>query len=181
MRRPLTLCAGLLCLLALAVCVPSAPAQDESSAQIGAAQTTGAQTTAAPQVEPKKVWTNSDLEDLRANSPISTVGKQNAAQATRSATRSTPARNDQQWYSDQITKLQGQLPPIDQKIAELQAGIDGKFTGDSHSSARPRYAHFGDWKTELAELQKRRADIEARIDVLRDQARQAGIPSTLLP
>ena len=172
MRRPLTLCAGLLCLLALAVCVPSAP--------IGSAQTTGAQTTAAPQVEPKKVWTNSDLQDLRADSPISTVGKQNAAQAARSATRSTPARNDQ-WYSDQITKLQGQLPSIDQKIAELQAGIDGKFTGDSHSSARPRYAHFGDWKAELAQLQKRRDDIEACIDVLRDQARQAGIPSTLLP
>ena len=180
MRRPLTLCAGFLCLLALAVCVPSTPAQDESSAQIGSAQTTGAQTTAAPQVAPKKVWTNSDLQDLRADSPISTVGKQNAAQAARSATR-TPARNDQQWYSDQIKKLQGQLPPIDQKIAELQAGIDGKFTGDSHSSARPRYAHFGDWKAELAQLQKRRDDIEARIDVLRHQARQAGIPSTLLP
>src|SRR5215472_15957146 len=145
MRRPRTLCAGFLSLLALAVCVPSAPAQDESSAQIRSAQTTGAQTTAAPQVEPKKVWTNSDLQDLRADSPISTVGKQNAAQAARSATRATPARYDQQWYSDQITKLQGQLPPIDQKIAELQAGIDGKFTGDSHSSARPRYAHFGDW------------------------------------
>jgi len=33
----------------------------------------------------------------------------------------------------------------------------------------------------LAQLQKRRDDIEARIDVIRDQARQAGIPSTLLP
>jgi hypothetical protein len=86
----------------------------------------------------------------------------------------------QNWYADQITRLQAQLPPIDQKIVNLEAGLSGKFTGDAQSSTRPEAAYF-DWRVQLAQLQKRLADIDARIEVLGRQARQAGISPNSLP
>jgi peptidoglycan hydrolase CwlO-like protein len=115
---------------------------------------------------------------LREDSTISTIGARPASGPVHKATSS---RQDAKWYSDQITKLEAQLPAINGKIAQLQAGINGKFTGDSQSSTRPKYATFGDWQIELAQLQKQRDDIQARIDALRDQARRQGIPPNVLP
>jgi hypothetical protein len=115
---------------------------------------------------------------LREDSTISTIGARPAAGTPH---QTASGRRDAKWYADQITKLQGQLPAINGKIAQLQAGIDGKFTGDSQSSTRPKYATFGDWQIELAQLQKQRDDIGSRIDALRDQARRQGIPPNTLP
>jgi chaperonin cofactor prefoldin len=94
---------------------------------------------------------------------------------------STAKRRDAKWYRDQILKLQNQLPALNEKIAQLQAGIDGKATGDGKHSTRPLHAGAGDWRVELAQLQKQRDDIEARINTLQVQARRAGIPANALP
>jgi hypothetical protein len=47
------------------------------------------------------------------------------------------SRQNQKWYSDQITKLQAQLPSINDQIVQLQAGVDGKFRrfADIHAPA----------------------------------------------
>jgi len=127
---------------------------------------------------PRKVWTNEDVPMLREDSTISTIGTHPAAGP---AHKTTSSRQDAKWYSDQITKLEAQLPAINGKIAQLQAGIDGKFTGDSESSTRPKYATFGNWQIERAQLQKQRDDIQSRIDGLRDQARRQGISPNVLP
>jgi len=147
-------------------------------AQQAAATPAGTQTSSATDPAPRKVWTNEDVPTLREDSTISTIGARPTSAPVHKATSS---RQDAKWYSDQITKLQAQLPAINDKIAQLQAGIDGKFTGDSQSSTRPKYATFGNWQTELAQLQKQRDDIQARIDGLRDQARRQGIPPNALP
>jgi len=173
MRRARSLL--LLCFSTVTAGVSSACAQGGSAIETGQAQT---QATLQP--APKKVWTNSDLEHLRADSPVSTIGKASAAPAA--AARSNPAAHkDARAYSDQIAKLEAQLPPIRRKIAQLEAGLSGQPTGDSKTSTRPRYASLGDWPAELAQLQKRREDIEERINALRDQARQAGIWPNSLP
>lgn len=164
-------CLGLFCLAV--IFSPAVRAQDSSSAQ------SAAPPPSAPQTAPKKVWTNDDVSDLRADSPISTVGSGKGVPA-KSGHASTGQKNAK-WYHDQIAKLESQLPPLDDKIAQLQAGIDGKFTGDAKQSTRPAYAKGGDWRIELQQLQKQRGDIEARISVLQDQARRAGVPANALP
>ncbi len=170
MSRSPFLSLGLVCLAAL--CPPILHAQQASATPAG--NVTPPTTDPAP----RKVWTNEDVPTLREDSTISTIGTRPASGTVHKAASS---RQDAKWYSDQITKLQAQLPAINGKIAQLQAGIDGKFTGDSQSSTRPKSATFGNWQIELAQLQKQRDDIQSRIDALRDQARRQGIPPNALP
>ena len=160
-------------LVSLAALCPQA-----ARAQQAAATPAGTQTSSATDPASRKVWTNEDVPTLREDSTISTIGARPTSAPVHKATSS---RQDAKWYSDQITKLQAQLPAINDKIAQLQAGIDGKFTGDSQSSTRPKYATFGNWQTELAQLQKQRDDIQSRIDGLREQARRQGISPNALP
>jgi hypothetical protein len=164
---------GLVCFVTLSAGV--ARAQDASS------QSTSAPTSSAPESAQRKVWTNEDVPILREDSTISTVGTPRGTPPGAGTRRNTPGRQDAKWYVDQITKLQAQLPPINQKIAQLEAGIEGKFTGDSQTSTRPKSVTSGSWQEELAQLQKQRDDIEARISALRDQARHQGVPPNALP
>jgi hypothetical protein len=127
----------------------------------------------------KKVWTNDDVGDLRANSAISTVGGKQPNQPKPGVKPATASRGkNAQWYSQQITRLQGQIPPIDQKIAALQDAISGKPVTEvrSFGGVRP-----DDWKDALARLQKQRADIEDKISSLRDDARHNGVPENQIP
>jgi len=165
-------------LFSLAVVWLAVTVAQTSRAQNASSTPATAQTSSAPETEPKKVWTNEDVSDLRANSTISTVGHSTGSQA-RQPHASRP--KDAKWYHDQIEKLEKQLPAINARIAQLQAGIDGKFTGDAKESTRPAYGKFGDWKTELEQLEKQRDDIEARDSALRDEARHAGVPPNALP
>jgi len=173
MRRAL-LSLGALCLIALFAL--STTAQDNSAAPPSASAPPSGQPA------PKKVWTNDDVGDLRADAPISTVGgsARNSSKPAR-ASAGAQGQKNAQWYHDQIAKLEDQLPPLDAKIAQLQAGISGKFTGDGKESTRPSYGKFGDWTAELQDLQKKRDDIAARASSLRDQARRAGVPANALP
>jgi len=172
MRRALS-SLGALCLIAIFAL--SANAQDNSAPPPASAPSSS-------QPAEKKVWTNDDVGDLRADAPISTVGG-SAGKSSKPARASTGAQGPKnaQWYHDQIAKLEDQLPPLDAKIAQLQAGISGKFTGDGKESTRPSYGKFGDWTAELQDLQKKRDDIAAHASALRDQARRAGIPANALP
>ncbi|HXW62931.1 MAG TPA: hypothetical protein VEJ45_10040 [Candidatus Acidoferrales bacterium] len=174
MSRSLFLLLGLACLATL--CPGVMRAQEVPSQPVATAAPS------APEPPAKKVWTNEDVTTLREDSTISTVGaKTSAGPASGTSHQLTPGHQDAKWYSDQITKLQAQLPPINDKIAQLQAGIDGKFTGDSQTSTRPKNAGAGSWPIELEQLQKKRDDIESKINALRDQARHQGIPPNALP
>jgi len=151
-------------------------------AQEGPSPTAGVQPSSAPEAPARKVWTNEDVPTLREDSTISTVGTSNSTRPASGAVhRTAPSRQDVKSYSDQIAKLQAQLPAINEKIAQLQAGIDGKFTGDAQTSTRPKSVSAGSWQVELAQLQKQHDDIESKINALRDQARHQGIPPNALP
>ena len=173
MNRRLLSCAGAL-FIATAI-AQAARAQDTSPTPSGVQTGPGAPA-------PKKVWTNDDVTDLRANSPMPPPGNPSASANTSERQASAvAARKDAKWYHDQIEKLQNQLPPIERKIADLQAAIDGKPTGDSQASTRPTGVRGGTWQDDLARLQQKHDEIAAHITELRDQARHAGIPASALP
>ncbi|HEY4710981.1 MAG TPA: hypothetical protein VIH46_12480, partial [Candidatus Acidoferrales bacterium] len=127
----------------------------------------------------KKVWTNDDVGDLRSDSVISTVGSSNPKSGVKPATASK--NNDAKSYQAQIARLEAQIPPLDSQIAELQAAIDGKPTGDAKTSQRPRGVKADDWSVEKQDLETKRDAIVEQINALRDQARHRGIPANALP
>jgi hypothetical protein len=156
---------------------PDSPAQPAPAAPASPASSPSP--APAAQEPAKKVWTNDDVSDLRGSSPVSTVGNAKSNSGKPNPKNASSAHNkDARSYHDQIAKLQAQLPPIDQKIGELQAALSGKQVNEDR--------HFGgvrpdDWKDELARLQKQHDDIRSKIAVLEDQARHAGAPANQIP
>ncbi len=130
------------------------------------------------QTPEKKVWTNDELSTLDPHEGVSTVGKDTNNKSKRIV---SSKGHDAKWYHGQIVLLQAKIPQLDSQIAELQAGIDGKPTGDAKKSVRPYSVKADDWNRELAELEKKREDTLAQIGALEDQARHNGIAANALP
>jgi len=137
---------------------------------------------AAPQTPAKKIWSNEDMKDLDPHTGVSTVGKSDSKTAKPS---SKPANSGQShsadYYKQKIAKLQSEIPPLDKQIAELQAAIDGKPTGDAKESTRPAGVKFDSWANELAQFQKKRDDLVAQIAALQDEARHNGVAPKDIP
>jgi hypothetical protein len=159
--------------------LPAAQSAQAAASSPGATPSAEAPATSAPTAQ--KVWTNEDVTALHGE-PISTFAKPNAKPAKASAGMKPGAagQNSQQLLNE-IKKLQGQIPPLDSQIAQLQAAIEGQPTGDAKTSARPYGAKLDSWQEQLAELQKKRDDTLARIGELQDQARHNGVPGNSIP
>ncbi len=158
-------------------------AQSQSSSSSGNAQSnavpgaTSAAAASAGAPTAKKVWTNDDVSDLRADSTISTVGSTGA----RPAGKTVSKPQNQRQYQAQIARLEGQIPVLDKQIAELQDAIDGKPTGDAKSSQRPRNVRADDWNVQMQDLQKKKQDILDHVAALKDEARHHGVAPNTLP
>ncbi len=119
------------------------------------------------------------MTDLRDHSAISTVGNAPSKPA-KSGDKPSPASKSKNaaWYRDQIDKLQAKIPPLDDKIHDLQAALSGEQVSETrqYGGARP-----DDWHDQLDRLQKQRDDIVAKISALIDEARHNGVPANALP
>jgi hypothetical protein len=179
-HRPLTFLAAVL-FVAGAATATHAQSSSSGTAAPAAGQTAATNGSTAAPAPPagKRVWTNDDVASLRSESVISTVGSSNAKPGPKPApaAKNTDARP----YQAQIARLESQIPPIDSQIAELQAAIDGKPTGDAKTSQRPRGVKADDWSVEMQQLQTKRDGIEEQINSLRDQARHHGVAPNTLP
>lgn len=135
-------------------------------------------TPAPAQPAPKKVWTNDDVMGLRADSSISTIGQPARKSAKDGARQTNSNGKGAAWYQGRITRLEGQLPPIDDQIAQLRAALSGQTVNSVRKwgGARP-----DDWRVELDNLQKKHDDIEAQIAALKDEARHDGVAPNALP
>jgi hypothetical protein len=130
----------------------------------------------------KKVWTNDDLTSSSGSANISSSPARSNLRPVKTGQQPATAKGrDAKWYHDQIAKLQAQVPPLDSQIADLQAALDGKPTGDGKTSQRPRGVKADDWSVELTQLREKRVDLLSKIDALQDQARRNGIPDGALP
>jgi hypothetical protein len=171
-------------ILCAAFAIPSR-AQSSSAGSSGTAgasaeSSSQASSTAPAQPTAKKVWTNDDVSGLQDTPAISTFTEPNAKPAKTGAKPASKGR-DAKWYQDQIAKLQAQIPPLDTQIADLQAAIEGKPTGDSKESTRPYGVKADQWPVELDQLQRKRGDIESHISALEDEARHNGVAPNALP
>jgi uncharacterized protein YukE len=153
------------------------PPASESPAAASAASTNSAASASASNAPPSKVWTNDDLAGLHRAPALSTVGakpKPSGGSGEAPAKSKAAANN----YQAQITKLQAQLPPIESQMADLQSALSGNSVNSDrkYTGVKP-----DDWSAQLADLQKKHADIENQIQALIDQARHSGVPANTLP
>ena len=133
--------------------------------------------TPAPQTPAKKVWTNDDISGLHARSGAA-IPDSNAKSDVSTAKPKPTKTKDGTWYRGQILKLQAQIPPLEEKISQLQAALNGQTVTSTrqYGGAKP-----DDWRDELTRFQKQRDDIQTRITALEDQARHDGVPENQLP
>jgi uncharacterized protein YukE len=174
-RRILTLLA-VLAVMEISLLTGVARAQNGSAQPANANSNTAAQSTAATPA--KKVWTNEDMGAIHSNSAISTFSSGANKPATAKPAPAKPSSKIAKPYQDQIAKLQAKLPPLDQQISVLQAGLNGATVNETR--------HYGgvkldDWRDQLARLQKQREDIAAQISAMQDEARHNGVPDNQIP
>ena len=136
----------------------------------------------------KKVWTNDDIELLRAKSPISVMGEvappPEAAKEAAAGEKAAPGEpyvkeKDPKWYQQQLAPLRGELDRIDSEIRRLRdfrtsatTGRPGIVLGQENIPLSP--------ENQIQQLERRRRDVQQQIDDLEALARRNGIsPGTL--
>jgi len=145
-----------------------------------------------PQVnqnQPKKVWTNDDMDQLRSRGLISIVGQAAAAPPTQApaAQPETAAPvyssrlDDPAWYADQAADLQAEL---NKRIAALQqeqealALAKDRVTQPGVAMDKPSIGVTPDEAVALFEAQVQ--EVQNQLDELSDLARQHDIPAGIL-
>jgi hypothetical protein len=127
----------------------------------------------------KRVWTNDDMGGVHRDPSIPNYSGANAKAAKANGKPAAGAKNkDAKRYQDQIAALRAKLPPMDEKISQLQAVL----SGDTVQSTRTYGGNkIDDWHVELVDLQKQRDDIETKVSALQDEARHNGVPDNQIP
>lgn len=141
-------------------------------------QSATATTPATPAAAAKKVWTNEDMGAVHKDPAISTFSSKLNKPADSKAPAAKPNTKSAGQYQTQIANLQAKLPPLDQQIAELQAGLNGDTV---NSTRHYNGVKLDDWRDQLARLQKQRDGIAGQISALQDEARHNGVPDNQIP
>jgi hypothetical protein len=143
-----------------------------------------------PQKE-KKVWTNDDLEALRATVPLSAPGPGTAASAPTAEEapeggaaaagegEAYSRQNDPAWYRQRASSLRAELDRLDNEIRRLQnfksnpsSGSAGLALGKDNLSLTP--------ENQIEQLQARRRQVQQELDDLETEARRKGwAPGTI--
>ncbi len=144
------------------------------------------------QNQPKKVWTNEDMDQLRARGLISIVGpevNEAAAPATPTTTAPTEAAfpvynsrlEDPQWYAEQAAKLQAELDERQAALHEQQMALAqaaDRITQPGVALDKTSVGVTPD--SGLAILQAQVEEVQSELDELSDLARQNSIPPGVL-
>jgi uncharacterized protein YukE len=128
----------------------------------------------------KRVWTNDDMGSVHRDNSIPNASGSNGKPAKTSDKPAAGAKKDPnaKRYQDQITALRAKLPELDEKISQLQAVLNGDTVVTTRTYTGNK---IDDWHVELADLQKQREGIEAKISALQDEARHNGVPENQIP
>jgi hypothetical protein len=141
------------------------------------------------QNQPKKVWTNDDMDQFRARGLISVVGQEAkgpAAQAPAPPAESVfpvyaSRLNDPAWYADQAADLQTELDKREAALRQQQAAIaqaadritePGLALDKDNAGVTPAAG--------IANLQALVQDTQSQLDELGDLARQHNIAPGVL-
>ncbi len=139
-----------------------------------------AQTPDAPPAATKKVWTNDDLSGLH-NQPAISTGVSNSVRAQIGEEVRRTRNEAPRGIGSRLLKLQAKLPPLDEQIAELQAAIDGKPTGDARKSVRPYSVRLDNWTAELDQLARNAPTSPTKLPSFETKRATTEYPRTRFP
>jgi hypothetical protein len=138
------------------------------------------------QNQPKKIWTNDDMDQLRARGLISIVGQEAAEPAAQAPAPPAEATfpvyesrlDDPAWYADTAADLQAELDRREAALRQQQTAIAQAV---SNRITEPGLALDKDGPgmtpaAGLANLQAQVQEVQSQLDELSDLARQHDIP-----
>jgi hypothetical protein len=142
------------------------------------------------QNQPKKVWTNDDMDQLRSRGLISIVGQEVTEPVTQTSAAPAEATlpvyesrlDDPTWYADQAADLQTELEKREAALRQQQAAIaqavDQRTTepGVAMDKDSPGMTPAEGLANLLAQVQ----EVQSQLDELSDLARQHDIPPGVL-
>ena len=134
----------------------------------------------------KKVWTNDDMDQLRARGLISTfsVAPETTAQAQAAPSEQatfTPRTEDPAWYADQAAILQAELDKREAALREAQANLAQVAEGITQPGIAMDKGNVGVTpEAGLAILEAQVHEVQSQLDELSDLARQNNIPPGVL-
>ena len=158
-------------ILALAIAFPSRAAEKPRPAQSG---------------KPEKVWTNDDMDQLRARGLITTfnVATETAAQVRAAPSEPatfTPKTEDPTWYAEQAAILQAELDKRESALREAQANLAQAAEGITQPGIAMDKKNVGITpEAGIAVLQAQVHEVQSQLDELSDLARQNNIPPGVL-
>jgi hypothetical protein len=141
------------------------------------------------QNQPKKVWTNEDMDQLRARGLISIVGQEAAVATTQApaapaetAFRAFASRlDDPIWYAETAADLQAELDKRQADLLQQQAAIAQAADRITQPGLALDKGSPGMTPAEgLANLQAQVQEVQSQLDELSDLARQHDIPPGIL-
>jgi hypothetical protein len=143
------------------------------------------------QTQPKKVWTNDDMDQLRSQGLISIVGQEAPAPAPAANVSETPAEpaypayqsrlDDPQWYADVAASLQDELDKRTAALRQQQSAIalaadritqPGLALNQPDAGVTPAAG--------VANLEAQVQEVQSQLDELSDLARQHNIEPGIL-
>jgi hypothetical protein len=161
--------------LALAIAFPSRAAEKPRPAQ-------------GNQNQPKKVWTNDDMDQLRARGLISIVGQVPETATQVPAAPSEPAfpvyasrLEDPEWYAEKAADLQAELDQREAALREEQMALAqaaDRITQPGVALDKPTIGVTP--QAAIAVLEAQVGEVQSQLDELSDLARQNGIPPGVL-
>jgi hypothetical protein len=132
----------------------------------------------------KRVYTEEDLAGIKGG--VSVVGDPNpvpnqakAAQASEEATTGADSsKKDEKYWRDRAGQIHAEMDSLDQQMKDLQADIqkNGAAGFDAQKGLKDNVIYVDDKNARLQRMQKKRADLDQKLDELQEQGRKAGIP-----
>jgi hypothetical protein len=158
-------------ILALAIAFPSHAAQNPNPSQ--AAKT-------------KKVWTNDEMDQLRARGLISTFNLASETTAQVPAAQPepatfTPRTEDPTWYAEQAAILQAELDKREAALREAQTNLAEAAAGITQPGVAMDKGNVGVTpEAGIAILEAQAREVQTQLNELSDLARQNNIPPGVL-
>ena len=166
---------------------PQSPADPAQDAVAEAARKAKAEKGA----KAKKVFTDEDLPSLK-DGGLSVVGDQPPADAPADGEKA-PAKpaspavagkeaakdpKSEAYWRERAGKIHSQMNDVDQQIATLQDEMKkgGNLAVDPKSGLNQNVIYFEDRSAKLKALEKKKAELQAQMDALEEEARRADVP-----
>jgi chromosome segregation ATPase len=154
---------------------PQTPPKDKQDSVAEAARKAKAKKAAAA---PGKVFTEDDLSGMKKEG-VSVVGAENTKRAPRTPAGDRDAKgapNGEEYWRGKAQPILDEMAGLDQQIAQIKEDIKKYGNGgfDITTGMKDNVAYVEDRNAQIEKLQKRKANLQKKLEDLEEEGRKAG-------